>query len=173
MYPRLHLTYYESARAKQIYDQGNLVNITNNYSERQCFWFCLCKRKLSAEVFLRMPLTQSLAIRFGFSWEVFKPAGCKVQSSRRQHCKRERRRVRGERGYPSSTLWRRSAGTLLSSSESASLWGLELQGRGAFWGAQVVHQGQAILPTEIHKLDVTNAWVEVNTWEWGGETCRG
>lgn len=39
-------------------------------------------------------------------------------------------------------------------------------GRGAFWGAQVVHERQPVLPTEIHKPDVAHARVEVHT-------CRG
>lgn len=36
-------------------------------------------------------------------------------------------------------------------------------GRGALWGAQVVHQREAILPTEVNELDLSDAAVKVDT----------
>lgn len=39
-------------------------------------------------------------------------------------------------------------------------------GRGALWGAQVVHQREAILPTEVNELDLSDAAVKV-------DTCKG
>lgn len=47
-------------------------------------------------------------------------------------------------------------------------------GRGTLRGTEVMHERQAVLPTEIHKLDVPHTWVEVNTWRaWCGEVSRG
>ena len=39
-------------------------------------------------------------------------------------------------------------------------------GRGALWGAQVVHQRDAVLPTEVNKLDLSDTAVKV-------DTCKG
>lgn len=39
-------------------------------------------------------------------------------------------------------------------------------GRGALWGAQVVHQRDAILPAEVNELDLSDAAVKV-------DTCKG
>lgn len=35
----------------------------------------------------------------------------------------------------------------------------------AFWGAQIVHQRQAVLPTEVNKFDLSDTAVEVDTWK--------
>lgn len=37
-------------------------------------------------------------------------------------------------------------------------------GRGALRGAQVVHEGQPILPTEVHKFDLAHTRIEVDAW---------
>lgn len=37
-------------------------------------------------------------------------------------------------------------------------------GGAALGGAQVVHEGQPVLPTEVDKFDVAHARVEVHTW---------
>lgn len=43
-------------------------------------------------------------------------------------------------------------------------------GRGALWGAQVVHEREAILPTEVNKLDLPDAAVEVDTCQGRGNS---
>lgn len=40
----------------------------------------------------------------------------------------------------------------------------------AFWRTQVVHQWEAVLPTEVHKLDLSNTAVEVDSWKEGINT---
>lgn len=42
------------------------------------------------------------------------------------------------------------------------------EGRGALWGAQVVHQREPILPTEVNELDLSDAAVKVHTCEGQG-----
>ena len=37
-------------------------------------------------------------------------------------------------------------------------------GRGALGGAQVVHQGQPVLPTEVNEFDVAHTRIKVHTW---------
>lgn len=37
------------------------------------------------------------------------------------------------------------------------------EGRGALWGAQVVHQREPILPTEVNEFDLSDAAVKVHT----------
>ena len=37
-------------------------------------------------------------------------------------------------------------------------------GRRALGGAQVVHEGQPVLPAEVHKFDVAHAGIEVHAW---------
>jgi len=42
--------------------------------------------------------------------------------------------------------------------------GVGAAGRGALWGAQVVHEGQPVLPTEVHKLDLAHPRIKVDAW---------
>lgn len=42
--------------------------------------------------------------------------------------------------------------------------GVGAAGGGALWRAQVVHEGQPVLPTEVHKLNLAHAWVKVDAW---------
>lgn len=46
-------------------------------------------------------------------------------------------------------------------------------GRGALWGAQVVHQRDAVLPTEVNKLDLSDTAVKVDTPTFGVGTVAG
>lgn len=43
-------------------------------------------------------------------------------------------------------------------------------GRGALRGAQVVHQRDAVLATEVNKLDLPDAAVKVDTWKGRGHS---
>lgn len=49
-------------------------------------------------------------------------------------------------------------------------------GGGALWGAQVVHEGQPVLPAEVHKFDLAHTGIKVHAWMeqsdgGGGETA--
>lgn len=42
-------------------------------------------------------------------------------------------------------------------------------GGGAFWRTQIVHEGEAILPTEVHKLNLSDTTVKIDStalWVW-------
>lgn len=42
--------------------------------------------------------------------------------------------------------------------------GVGAAGRGALWGAQVVHEGQPVLSTEVHKFNLAHTWIKVHAW---------
>lgn len=49
-----------------------------------------------------------------------------------------------------------------------AVWGGAAWG-GTFWGTQVVHQWEPVLPTEVHKLNLSDTAVEVDSstfWVW-------
>lgn len=52
-----------------------------------------------------------------------------------------------------------------------ALW-VRAAGRGALWGAQVVHEGQPVLPAEVHKFDLAHTWVKVDAWRKSRATGR-
>lgn len=43
--------------------------------------------------------------------------------------------------------------------------GVGTAGRGTLWRAQVVHEGQPVLPTEVHKFDLAHTWIKVDAWK--------
>lgn len=42
-------------------------------------------------------------------------------------------------------------------------------GGGALWRAQIVHEGETVLPTEVHKLNLSDTTVKIDSttlWVW-------